>query len=290
MLGNPDIIQTQKKFYQNKVHFTKFKDLTEERMEELNKEVDRLKEVKEKERLEFNKYNRILKALIYTNNLTFDEKAYILIKVMDPELTIYNYYHEANIIPRSEIDEEDNDFVKRNLAEERNKQLDAYKAKVREKIGFFQNELFSIESVYYKKFLVNNLVFGNKLDESKKLFDVFKGIEDIEIAEERLNEVIALADDYTAKYPDVNFKDFVYHVLYRGDILGIKGIKETIIFCINVLDKDLRLYQIYEVENKWEDIEKKCKNEVGIKNRNFIYLECNYVKTYLPEVVEKYTF
>ena len=290
MLGNPDIIQTQKKFYQNKVHFTKFKDLTPERMEELSSEIGRLKELINKERIPSYKYNRLLNALIYNNSFTFDEKAYILIKVMDPELAIYNYYHEANIIPRSEIEEEDNEFVKRNLAEERNKQLDTYKAKVRDKIGFFQNELFSIESVYFKKFMVNNLVFGQKLDESKKLFDLFKGIEDITMDEARLNEVVALADDYKAKYPDVNFKDFVYHVLYQGNILGIKGIKETIVFCINVLDKDLRLYQIYEEENKWEDIEKKCKNEVGIKNRNFIYLECNYVKTYLPEVVEKYTF
>ena len=290
MFGPMQIIQNQKKFYQNKVHFKKFADLTDERIAELEKEIERYKGVIANEKNTVDQYNRMLGALIYSKGYTYDEKLYILINVMDPELNIYNLYRASNIMPVSLINEEDNDFVKRNLAEERNKQLDAYKARVRDEIGFFQNELVTYEQAYFKKFKVNGLVMGNKLDESKKLFDIFKEIDSLIISDERYEAVLELAEKYQKDYPDVKFKDFIYHVLHQSNVLGLKNNRERIIFCINVLDKDLRMYQIYEEENKWEVIEKRCKEEVGIKNKNFLYSECNYVKTYLPEVEKKYTF
>ena len=290
MLGPVEIDQNKKKFYQNDVHFKKFEDLTDERITELQKEVERYKGVIAKEKSGADKYNHILAAMIYSKGFTFDEKVYILINVMDPELTIYHMYRNSNIMPVSLIKEEDNDFVKRNLAEERNKQLDAYRAKVRDQIGFFENKLVTYEQAYFKKYKVEGLVFGNKLDESKKLFDSFKEVESLIISDDRYQTVLDLAIKYQTENPDVNFKDFVYHVLHQAKLLGIHNNRERIIFCINILDKDLRAFQIFEEENKWDVIEKRCKEEIGIKNRNFLYAECNYVKTYLPEESKKYTF
>ena len=74
-------------------------------------------------------------------------------------------------------------------------------------------------------------------------------------------------------------------MLFQPEILGLNSLDEIIIFFILVIDKDLKLLDIYNEEANWSEIKKLALRKMGFYNPKLLYLEKIYQEKFVPDYI-----
>jgi len=238
----------------------------------------------------FEKYLAVLQYLGSTNTNNdlpnYDAKIVFLIEAVDPNLTLYKAYLEYPVILKSQIAAEENLAKKFELEHLFKRQNGAIESKIRSKAEFYDVQMLNYEAKYFKKIrchdeLLTNVnhayfnIFAKRFENSNK----FSGIS------QETNDILCLkAEEYLGQC-EVNLNTLSYQLLFQPEILGLNSLDEIIIFFILVIDKDLKLLDIYNEEAKWTEIKKRALREMSFYNPKLLYLEKIYQERFVPDYI-----
>lgn len=200
----PSIGTVKNKLRDQKIRFTGFKNISDSDLDEIIEEGKKMLrivkndisvyEINPRGRL----YHLFLSKLVFTNTIEFDRKVLLLILTLDPDLVHLNEYLKLNMIENDTIKEEDNDFVKSQLIEEKKLQMDELDSNIRTKLGFYEPSLITYENLYYNKFVAQDtLLTGIKKNYINTFFRRIP--ESFEIDEESLFKVSLAVHKYRKK-------------------------------------------------------------------------------------------
>lgn len=286
-----DFATLRKKLLDHQKEFNGFKNINDKNLDYINNKIKEFNELSKKTRFIYainpqnKKYAEALSIIVDDRNMTYDEKIYFLIKVLDPELKMHSLSLEFGTVTTKEINEEESEYSKNELLEVRNQQQSEMQTYIRNQIGFYDSNLHLYEKYYIVRFCRDEeLVFNVKKDYIKNLLSIFFSTEgNLEIPVEDLERIIKLAKEYVDTYGIPNINDLAYQLTIQFKVLGISKLKEKIIFLIYVVDKKFKAYEIYDTECTWEQIKKSCINELGFYEKDFVNAEILYDQTFNKE-------
>lgn len=215
-------------------------------------------------------YFMILSYLLNNSTIkatfTYDEKIFVLIEILDPDLNIFKEYLTAT--PYKTIND-------KKVTERR----------IREKFGFFEPYIIKYESQIYRnikpptKFLSHIAIdFTSELLKYAQLVRSFSDLTDDEV-----NEIKNKAFIFASETDDNSKETISFNAYYSNNLLNINSIKERIAFFITIFDPDLNILKIYEEESQLEKTKERIINEIGFFNNELIRLEKIYHERFCPD-------
>jgi hypothetical protein len=273
---------TRKKFYQGSHKFNYFRGVNEQELERIDELIESYKERIPKKGYSYlpnsntHDYMNILNYLIHSKSLEYDDKVLFLIRYYDPDLKLLTLYLESDRMDKKEIEEETNEYVKKELMEKKEKLDVEFQVKCREIAGIYDPMLIQYEQILAKR-LNKVLRFNVKKDYIKSFFNKYVTDDiNLTVTEEELNDCLTAAREYKEKYGIPNINDLAYQLLNQSNVIDIKSNKKAMIFMIYVLDEELKCYDIYEEYCNWKEISKECIENVGFFNKELIDKEIKY--------------
>ena len=266
------IDQLRFKVYGYHGYYKGFKELTEERYEELKKEIHEFaKRIRNYDKLgNLGQYIEILGYISHKvefNHLPYDERIAMLIHECDPSLVHYQQY----------LTIEKYEGYVQELA--RN---------VRSKVGFYDPKFVTYEQALYNKFYKDKMfITGVKEDYSSLLLPLLNKIKNFDsVTDEEYERVIEIAKKWREQFPNEGYLTAFFHATVQGKELGLNGLKEKAIFLIQALDPDLKMLDSYYNNNTVEEIVDDAEVNVGFFAQEFFNLERAYARKYNPEKAE----
>lgn len=278
------IEKLQRKFYQYGNNFNHFEKIDKQREQELKDKYSYLLDKKSKNGLDT--YYNFLSFLV--NNiemhlLSFDERLYLLISYIDPELITFKEYLKSNIKPSKQFEDltEQLDYDA-----ERKIQISLFTSSVRKLLGFYDERLIKYEDEFFNKFYNTELLKNINKDYSATLLQYIVFISNFSsITKERLTELELSADNWLKAQQSTNiFATSTFNILFQSSLLNLNNLKEQYIFLILVNDRNLKALGIHEEESKIANEKKRCIEELGFYNPDFIKLEQLYYDTFYPDL------
>lgn len=277
------IEKLQRKFYQYSNNFNHFEKIDNQREQELKDKYSYLFDSKSKS---LNTYYNFLSFLV--NNiemhlLSFDERLYLLISYIDPELITFKEYLKSNIKPSKQFEDltEQLDYnAKRKI------QISLFTSSVHKLLGFCDERLIKYENEFFNKFYNTELLRNITKDYSATLLQYIVFISNFSsITKERLTELEIIADNWLKTQQSTNvFATSTFNILFQSNLLSLNNLKEQYIFLILVNDRNLKALSIHEEESKIANEKKRCIEELGFYNPDFIKIEQLYHDTFYPDL------
>lgn len=274
----------QNKLYGRSKEFNNFAKINNDRIAELKSKFALLYEDDSYQGLD--KYLHILSSLVNNINcrfISFDEKIYLLITCVDPELITLREYLKTDL---ETIREFDSKKAQRQYNIERKKEILLFETRIREKLGFYDKYIIKYETKFYDRFILNKPSQSIKKDYSKIILNSIIYYSDFSsISKERLTELQLIADNWLNSQSDKTniYLTSSYSIIYQTDLLELNDAIEKLTFFILVNDSNLKALTIYEEENKLEAVKKRCLEELGFFDLNLIKAEIVYHNTFYPE-------
>lgn len=273
------------KFYNQQHKFNNFKDITDEKINEIDELVKNYKELikpilssVEDFQKASQEYAQILYVALSDDDLTWDEKMLLVIRYMDPELKLADLYlGMESIRTQTIIEEKDNPFaVKDLIAAKKKKEFELIK-KSREAIGIYDVNLLKYELKLYNK-LANSLKFNTKSDYTTTFFSSYVTDKtNLDINDNEHTAVKLAARSYKNKYGIPTINDLSYQLLNQSKIIGIRTSHLAMPFMIYVLDSGFKALKIYEENSVWSKINNATKSELGFKCKEFVINEARFI-------------
>ncbi len=295
MILSSEIDIARKRLYANGIKFEEFKNIDDKELKRIKESVKTANDslfsvIPEHQHLSdvMTKYLNVMRYLGSTNTNndlpTFDAKIVFLIEAVDPELKMYKTYLEQSVILKSQISAEEKLAKKMALMQKFNNQKGTIESNIRLKVGFYDNKLLAYEIAYFKAIrcreelmpVVNHAHF-HKIE---AIFGEANGFQNISTKDN--DELILKAEDYISKYGS-NINTLSFHLLYQSELLGLNSVDERVIFFILVMDKSLKILDIYNNESVWDEIKRRNLEEIGYYNKNLVYLEKAYQEKFVPD-------
>lgn len=281
---NGEIKILQRKLYQYKRNFNNFDDIDEKKGEELKKRFFYVS----MDAIDTGVYSYLyyLNAIINNTSfhlLNYDERIYLFINFVDPELIIFKEYLGTNILPPKEFEDSQKQTKYNN---ERKKQIVSFQSKVRQELGFFDENLIEYEIKYFKKFYSNNLLKNVNKDYSSTFLKFGQFITSFStITKERLAEIELIADEWLkVQQNNNNYTTSAFNISFQSNLLNLNNIYEQLIFFILVNDRSLKALAIHEEESLISREKSRCLKELGFYDPNFIQIEQIYHDTFYPDL------
>ena len=290
---NLDLTSLKKQLYSRDVTFNYFRDLSEKDLKEL---IERAKFRNER----FKKpdsYPGYVKLENYVSTLqyltssrvsfdfdSFDKKILFFILSNDPGFKTYNLYLQSKIVPMDEI-EQYTGLKRLFLTEARNRAEADYIAKVREEIGFYDEEFLKYEMIL-KQTLIKTQGFLSdvKIPSIRLITNKANNIEALTITQESFEKVKKIAEKwYTQAKDPSDLNSLAYNILNNAEEIPVLTDQEQLLLIVLVGDPDLKLLTIYEEECTKDRQVDRAMNEVGFYNKGMINFEKQYHKQFEPE-------
>lgn len=281
-----------------KRNFHNFKTLTEDSYDKIEKEEERLNRFlgiyKEKNTEAY--LFHLMENLKCTNDLTDEERIYLIIKAIDPDCLTYKYYINFNIPDVREYERAYNlatdSFFKQQArlyyeekVKERNKVIGDLRTKLIDKIGVFVPSLIKYEKVLLLMQRKKDLITSVEKNSLKGLVIFLQNEESIlPLSNEDIDRINIEIEKYILKFPipDINLLSF--HVLNQSNILGLNNIGEQVYFLINTINRyypeDQNLNHIVDYNGTWDNMNDELKQKYGIKSEPLLRLQNCYNKIY----------
>lgn len=268
-----------KRLYTYDKEYKKFADLTTAKIEELTIIINNFKQridnrINNKENI-FPTYlktlNYLLESSYIKGNLTFDEKIFILIEIIDPEFNIFKEYLTASPY-KSNDDKKTTERL------------------IRKKFGFFEPYLIKYESDLYRKLKAPTEFLSHiKIDLTNELLKPIILIRTFDdLTDEEVSSIKDKAFVFAAEAEDNSKETLSFNAIYSN-----KTIKERIAFFITILDPDLNVLRIYEEESKIDKAQERIIEEFDfyhnellnneLLNSELLRLEKIYHKRFCPD-------
>ena len=289
----------RKKFYQKENSSKRFIELSEERLSEIKKNVQKNKDAMTdtgSQRLEktskYDAYEKTMQHLtnpyIHLDLKTFDERVAYLIMMSDPDLVIFREFLKLDLMSYDEISKVADEEEREQLRQRRKKMISKYEAIVREKIGFFDPKLLKYEDMFFKKFLnEKELITDVGTNNQSSLIIRAKLLKDFNsISDERYQELLDIAQTWLSLVPDkCNSKVATYSVINQKKLLGLNSVAEQLALFILLVDSDLDMLRIYEEESMMENISRRIIEQFGYFDQELLILEKKFHNRFCPEKV-----
>ncbi|MDE6140985.1 MAG: hypothetical protein K2G03_00125 [Bacilli bacterium] len=287
----------RKRFYANWVKFRGFENIDAEELKRIKELVKITNETlfsfiphsrNLSEKLE--KYLAVMRYLGSTNTNgdlpTYDAKIVFFIEAIDPNLELYKAYLELPVVLKAQIAAEDNLTKKLKLNHMYNNQLSNIESKIRLKAGFYDAKLLSYETKYFKSLRCHDELITNVNHAYfAKFAPIFQSSNKfVDITDKDNDNVVLKAEDYLGKY-ETNLNTLAFQLLFQPDALGLNSTDEIIIFFILVIDKNLKLLDIYHEESNWDEIRRRALEELGFYNKELVLLEKIYQERFIPNYI-----
>lgn len=295
MMLSSEIEIARKRLYANWIKFESFKNIDEAELKRIKELVKKANEnlfadLPERAHLSdvMTKYLAVMRYLGSTNVNnelpTFDAKIVFLIEAVDPNMEMYKTFLEHPVVLKSQIASEEKMARKMALTQRFNNQKGNIESNIRLNVGFYDAKLLNYEESYFKAIRcheelmpVINHVYFHKLT---PIFGESNGFENI--SKEDNDKLILKAEDYISKYGS-NITTLSFHLFYQSELLGLNSIDEKIIFFILVMDKNLKILDIFNDESIWDEIKRRMLDEVGYYNKDLVLLEKAYQEKFVPD-------
>lgn len=260
-----------KRLYSYDKDYNKFANITSNKIEELTLIINNYKRINRNNNDSlFTAYIKVLNYLLENEHikffLTFDEKIFILIGIIDPELNIFKEYFTASPYKSSD----DKKTTER---------------QIRKKFGFFEPYLIKYESEIYRSLKTPTEFLSHvKIDLTNELLKpafLVRSFDDL--TDEEVSEIKNKAMLFVAETEDTNKETISFNAFYSNNILNINSVKERIAFFITVFDPDLNILRIYEEESKIDKSKERIIEEIGFYHSELIRLEQIYHKRFCPD-------
>ena len=284
----------KRQFHSRSVTFNNFKDITSEEIETLKKIIaNKKKSDTNKTYYNNSGLNNYINTLRYLTNptisqelSTFDKKILYLILTCDPDLITIKTFICSDIIPFSDITEEENEKKRKELESIRRNQINEFESEVRKKIGFYDSNLLKYESILNRGLLRKREFESNiRIPSLKKLLNRTELIKNLDsITDESLIKLRTIKELWLKEAKDPqDLNSLAYNLLYKYKELHLYTIEEQIITFILIADSELDLLKIFEEESTFKNIKERANEELGFFNKSLINVERLYHKKFEPK-------
>lgn len=273
-----------------------FESISDEKIEILKKEAEKIKKLYEKTDKVFYYQSIILYIRKNVNNFDRKEKALLTILCVDPECLTWKIYQNTKITDinsykdayMSAINTKDKKIKKKEYEEamrKRASEIYDLSKKIESEVGIYLPSLIPIEKLYLKrnKYLTLKL-FTDKdylsiLDIVLRRIDLVKEVTE----EEKINLDLTLKQ-YQHAFPKTDVNLLVYHVFKQPTVLGLKNLSEQLYFLINAAsfgyEQDETLAAIYEYFCNWSDMNDELIRVYGCSSEALLRLQSHYNSIY----------
>ncbi len=281
-----------------KKNFHNFETLTEDSYDKIEKAETKLNHFlgiyKEKNIESYLFY--LMENLKHTDDLTDEEKIYLIIKAIDPDCLTYKYYINFVIPDVREYERAYNlatdKFLKQQArlhyeekVKEKNKVIGELRTKLIEKIGIFIPSLIKYEKALLLMQRKKDLITSIEKDSLKRLLVFLQNEEHITpLSNEDIDRINIEIEKYILKFPIPDINLLTFHVLNQNDILGLNNISKQVYFLINTINRyypeDQNLSHIVDYNGTWDNMNNELKETYGIKSEPLLRLQKCYNKIY----------
>lgn len=269
-------------FYSNEGKFNNFKDIKEKEIAFLKEQVVEIRDYLEKRcRVYARRYGFYIDAMKYLLELerqeliNTDQRMILFILLMDPELEIYNVYMKNPRYNKKEIDEETDKTNQNYMYQNNYRSTRNIEYILKFYLGCVDERLIEYEIAYKNNVLCKGII--NKdvhVDQTKKLLRMSDNIVSLEeIDNDRFLKLMMIANRLKEEIVPLSLTILSNAIINQRDILGINSELEQVILFLLVSDPDYHLIDIYEEESRYQNIERRAKNELGYYNKSLIKIE-----------------
>ena len=279
------------KLYSRGKQFTNFRSIDDDTIDFLDTNSQRFRDnfgisIESNQRLDL-----YIKALTFLGSTqasfllkSFDERILFLIKTVDPNIEHYRLFLNSELMPISEIESEEDEEVQKKKNTIRAMQLNMYRKKVRNALGFFDGKLLIYEKKYFDKFLKNHELIGDiRNDFTKELLTVGNngtGLEEISSEDfQRINSKVM--EWISIMGGNATYQASAFQLLFQYRLLGVNRWSEKILFFVLAIDSNLDALRIYEEECYWDKAKKRIIDKLGFFNKDLLTIEREIDKNFL---------
>ena len=285
---NVDLLRNN--FYRRKNEFNGFKDLTDERRQEIIQEVEHFKSTLPKEYFSPNLFVYIdvmshLLSSICNKKYTFDEKIVFLIEAVDKNLIALKIHNETETVSITDIKRSNTIEERSTLMRKKDDEALKIETKIRKELDFYDRNLRIFEK-YYSARVKNKTKFEEApaKDFTSTLLENTSQLPLDKISLERYEEICEIAKWWIAQTnSEGNQKRASSNIISQNNLLKLNSRQEQIIFFILVVDPELKAYTIYEENGSWKNIKEEMKLTLGFFSKELIFLEEKYHKIFCPQ-------
>lgn len=270
-------------FYHRMNDYNEFKDITESRMQELeeraNKIATQLNTPSRKNDYQ-SKYDQYIQCIdhIRKETISLDEKMILIILTFDPELVTYKTISKAKIVSKKDIENEKDGYYREELIKQRKHQIEDMEMAIRQKVGFYDKNLFLFEKKFYRfRNIGKDLVKNVDMNLSPTLYNSIGNENDIVLSDQEIQSIQELVKKvYKDSTPSYN--DVIYHVVCQNDQLNLTSELAKIYYVIQAIDPGFQALEIYNQESQWKKVILRLNYTLNIKDKHLVYFELYYLR------------
>ena len=291
--GGKSIDTLKNQLHSRSKTYNNFQGVTEHRIAKIKSIIERRKETKKYRGIQINKgldnYYQVLEYLTSPTASfelkTFDEKILLLILATDPELKTIKIFTQSDIPLKEPILKIEDEKERAQKLEERKEAIQLFASKVRQEIGFYDEQFLRYENALWNGLMKENgFVEDVKIPSINSLLSRSVNIKNLDIISlpnlERLKR-IATKWHIEAKDPkDLN--SLAYNIINRYKVLHIYTLEEQVVLFILVADHSLELLRMFAEESKYEKLEQRALDELGFYHKGLIRAEQLYHDKFEP--------
>lgn len=295
MYHNENVNIIRNRFYSHKVFYHKFMNITTDDLESIKKDCeDFLLEnqnllnptLNSRQNIYENVFRKIATSTLKNNLISYDKKIIFLIMCVDPQLVMYRTYFLFGL----KVDNNLTDVFDKEskiLNDMHDQKVIRYLRFIEKYFGFIDRHLLAFEGDYFEAFVKDKslMQYVQTLDYLPNIFNLTKFVTSFEsISQQRYNDLVNMAviwefnNQRLSKTLKLGTASF--NIIRQAKLLELKSVKEQLIMFILLIDKDLKMLDIYENESNFERIEEEIKKEFGFYHKDLIRIEKRYYERF----------
>lgn len=295
MYHEENVYILRNRFYSKKNYYNKFMNITSDDLESIKKDSENFllenqnllnPSLSTKQNIYEKTFRKIATSNLKNNLISYDKKIIFLIMCVDPQLVMYRTYflfglkvgnNLTNIL----------DKESKKLNNIRDQKVLRYLRFIENYFGFIDGHLLAFEGDYFEAFVKDKMLmqYVQSLDYLPNIFNLTKFVNSFEsISQQRYNDLVNMAIiwEFNNKGLSKTLKlgTASFNIIRQAKLLELKSVKEQLIMFILLIDKDLKILDIYENESNFERIEEEIRKEFGFYHKDLIRIEKRFYERF----------
>lgn len=283
-----------KKFYDN-TKFHHFRDISDEEIFYLREYALKIQgELKKRYRTYARRHGEYIDTIDYLEELeenktiTFDQKIFLFIFLMDPHLKIYDIFNKKRPKSDEEISLITDKFSRNHLIQERIRNNREIEKTLTQVLGCSDKKIIPFEESFYKNILYRNnphITFNkNLIEDIITAGNNITSLDDISV--DRFNVLMNYAQEIRDKLNKLPREILSYIIAYQMTLLDIQIPIEQVVLFLAIIDSEFHLLEIFEEESNYHQIKSRAIEELTFYDKSMIAIEKMILKRFYPNKKE----
>ena len=264
-----------KKFYDN-TKFHHFHDISDEEIFYLREYALKIQgELKKRYRTYARKHGEYIDTIDYLEELeenkaiTFDQKIFLFIFLMDSHLKIFDIFDKKRPKSDEEISLITDKFVRNHLIQERIRNNREIEKTLTQVLGCSDKKIISFEESFYENILCRNTphitINKNLIEDIITAGNNITSLDDISV--DRFSVLMNYAQEIRDKINKFPREILSYIIAYQMTLLNIQIPIEQVVLFLAIIDPEFHLLEIYEEESNYHQIKSRALEELPFYNK-----------------------